>query len=281
VPWSGLGRAGGFYRSPGGVKRPGADVPLGIAAGAPGARLESGHANPRPRGRRQRGELQPFEYDSPPLGPHDALIRVRACGICHSDVHMIDDDWRISRYPLVRGTRWSASVEPATPWSTCRRAPGGRRWQRSSCLRCRDCCAATSPLPGEPLGDRRRPWRLRRPPGVDGASPFRCRPRSRPRWPARCCAVDHVYSRCARRHGLGAGDRGGRRRRPGHLAVQFAARSATGSPHSPPARTRPAPPRAGRGGGGDHPRRKVPKRLERRSTSWWPRRLLRSTGMPT
>jgi D-arabinose 1-dehydrogenase-like Zn-dependent alcohol dehydrogenase len=41
--------------------------------------------------------------DQPILDPYDCLIRVRACGICNSDIQMIDNDWGMSRYPLVPG----------------------------------------------------------------------------------------------------------------------------------------------------------------------------------
>jgi D-arabinose 1-dehydrogenase-like Zn-dependent alcohol dehydrogenase len=29
--------------------------------------------------------------DVPEIGPNDALVRVRACGICHTDLHFIDE----------------------------------------------------------------------------------------------------------------------------------------------------------------------------------------------
>src|SRR3972149_1430096 len=29
--------------------------------------------------------------DVPEIGPHDALVKVKACGICHTDLHFIDD----------------------------------------------------------------------------------------------------------------------------------------------------------------------------------------------
>lgn len=47
--------------------------------------------------------LQKFEYDPKPLGPHDVEIQISHCGICHSDLHLIDNDWRRSVYPLVPG----------------------------------------------------------------------------------------------------------------------------------------------------------------------------------
>ncbi len=85
--------------------------------------------------------LEPFRYPIPDLGPQDCLVRVTACGICHSDVHMVDDDWRQSRYPLVPGHEVVGTV--VRVGSALRHlAPGDRvgvGWQRSACLQCLDC----------------------------------------------------------------------------------------------------------------------------------------------
>ncbi len=50
-----------------------------------------------------KGELRPFEYDPGPLPSDEVEIAVRFCGICHSDLSMIDNEWDLSRYPLVPG----------------------------------------------------------------------------------------------------------------------------------------------------------------------------------
>lgn len=49
------------------------------------------------------GQLAPFAYDPGPIGADEVEIKVTACGVCHSDVSMINNDWRASRYPLVPG----------------------------------------------------------------------------------------------------------------------------------------------------------------------------------
>jgi uncharacterized zinc-type alcohol dehydrogenase-like protein len=48
-------------------------------------------------------ELKPFEYDPGPLGRQEVEIEVTHCGICHSDLNMIDDDWGMATFPLVPG----------------------------------------------------------------------------------------------------------------------------------------------------------------------------------
>ena len=46
---------------------------------------------------------QPFEYEPPPLGPNDPEICADHCGICHSDLSMLHDEWGMTTYPFVPG----------------------------------------------------------------------------------------------------------------------------------------------------------------------------------
>ena len=55
----------------------------------------------------KKGALKPFVYEPAALGPHDVEIRISHCGICHSDVHLVDDDWGMGSYPMVPATRSS------------------------------------------------------------------------------------------------------------------------------------------------------------------------------
>lgn len=50
-----------------------------------------------------KGELKPFEYDPGTLAPNDVEIEVAYCGICHSDLSVLDSDWGKTAYPLVPG----------------------------------------------------------------------------------------------------------------------------------------------------------------------------------
>ena len=50
-----------------------------------------------------KSDVTLITYKLKPLGKYDADIRITYNGICHSDVHMIDNDWGMSRYPLVPG----------------------------------------------------------------------------------------------------------------------------------------------------------------------------------
>ncbi|OBP15862.1 alcohol dehydrogenase [Rheinheimera sp. SA_1] len=48
-------------------------------------------------------QLALIEYDPGQLGRQDVEIDVDYCGICHSDLSMIDNEWGMSSYPLVAG----------------------------------------------------------------------------------------------------------------------------------------------------------------------------------
>jgi uncharacterized zinc-type alcohol dehydrogenase-like protein len=50
-----------------------------------------------------KSPLQPFEYDPGELGPDQVEVKVTHCGICHSDLSMLDNEWGMSQFPLVPG----------------------------------------------------------------------------------------------------------------------------------------------------------------------------------
>ncbi len=49
------------------------------------------------------GPLEPFEYDPGPLGAGEVEINVEHCGICHSDISMLNNEWGLTQYPFVPG----------------------------------------------------------------------------------------------------------------------------------------------------------------------------------
>ena len=50
-----------------------------------------------------KAALVPFSVERREPGPHDVLIDIRYCGICHSDVHQARDEWGRSIFPMVPG----------------------------------------------------------------------------------------------------------------------------------------------------------------------------------
>ena len=47
--------------------------------------------------------LKPFSFERRDVGSHDVLIKIRYCGICHSDIHQARDEWGGSIFPMVPG----------------------------------------------------------------------------------------------------------------------------------------------------------------------------------
>ncbi|MBD3409697.1 MAG: alcohol dehydrogenase catalytic domain-containing protein [Ignavibacteriales bacterium] len=90
--------------------------------------------------RERGGALEPFDYDADPLGADDVEIEITHCGICHSDVHLVDDDWGISRYPLVPGHEIVGVVKAKGDDAEVEiGARVGVGWQRGSCGECEWC----------------------------------------------------------------------------------------------------------------------------------------------
>ncbi len=90
---------------------------------------------------RAGGPLQPFDYDAGPLDAEDVEIEVEHCGICHSDLALIDSEWGASTYPLVPGHEVVGRVV-ALGGQTKGLALGQRvgvGWHTRSCLHCRPC----------------------------------------------------------------------------------------------------------------------------------------------
>lgn len=47
--------------------------------------------------------LEPFTFERREPGPHDVLIEILYCGICHSDIHQARDEWGGAMFPMVPG----------------------------------------------------------------------------------------------------------------------------------------------------------------------------------
>ncbi len=47
--------------------------------------------------------LGPFDFERREVGPHDVQLEILYCGVCHSDLHQVRNEWGGSTYPLVPG----------------------------------------------------------------------------------------------------------------------------------------------------------------------------------
>jgi uncharacterized zinc-type alcohol dehydrogenase-like protein len=87
-----------------------------------------------------KAPLTHWSYDSTDLGAFGVIVKITACGICHSDLHMIDNDWGMTQYPFVPGHEVVGHVVEKGSMVTLKiGARVGIGWQRSACLECDDC----------------------------------------------------------------------------------------------------------------------------------------------
>jgi alcohol/geraniol dehydrogenase (NADP+) len=94
-----------------------------------------------------KGKLEPYTYTPGDLAPDEIEIAVESCGICHSDLSMLNNDWNMTAYPFVPGHEVvgrvvaAGSHVPGLP-----DAPGtpvgrtvGLGWTSASCMTCYEC----------------------------------------------------------------------------------------------------------------------------------------------
>ncbi len=92
--------------------------------------------------------LEPYEFTPEPLGPHDVEVEITHCGICHSDLHLVDGDWEVDSWPLVPGHEVVGHVA-ARGAGVTELEPGDRvgiGWQCGACLACEWCLAGDEPF---------------------------------------------------------------------------------------------------------------------------------------
>jgi propanol-preferring alcohol dehydrogenase len=87
-----------------------------------------------------RGALERETRDIPQPGPQQVLLKVRACAVCRTDLHVVDDELPGIRYPIVPGHEIVGEVVACGPGVAI--APGTRLgvpWLGSTCGACEYC----------------------------------------------------------------------------------------------------------------------------------------------
>lgn len=88
-----------------------------------------------------KGNLEPFEFDPGDLKAGEVEIKVSHCGVCHSDLSMLENDWGMSAFPFVPGHEVSGTV--VALGSDAKGLKIGQRvglgWTAHSCLSCPQC----------------------------------------------------------------------------------------------------------------------------------------------
>lgn len=98
--------------------------------------------------------LKPFDYDPGALKPDEVEIEVRSCGICHSDLSMLKNEWGMSQFPLVPGHE-VAGVVAAVGAEVPTHKVGDRvglGWHSRTCMHCRQCLTGYHNLCAEQEG---------------------------------------------------------------------------------------------------------------------------------
>jgi uncharacterized zinc-type alcohol dehydrogenase-like protein len=94
------------------------------------------------------GTLEPFEYDPGSLKDEEVEILVEYCGICHSDLSMLHNEWGITQYPFVPGHEVVGTVaaigDRVTTVKLGQRV--GLGWFSHSCMHCEWCMSGNHNL---------------------------------------------------------------------------------------------------------------------------------------
>jgi alcohol/geraniol dehydrogenase (NADP+) len=129
--------------------------------------------------------LEEFQYELGDLPPTQVDIKISSCGICHSDLSMMQNDWEMTQYPLVPGHEVVGTVE-AVGTAVIHLQPGdtvGVGWTSGSCMSCHQCMSGDHNLCADSQGtivgrhggfaDRIRAesaWTVKIPTGVEALS---------------------------------------------------------------------------------------------------------------
>ncbi|HSI82583.1 MAG: NAD(P)-dependent alcohol dehydrogenase [Candidatus Methylacidiphilales bacterium] len=97
---------------------------------------------------RVKGPLEPFTFDAGDLGPEEVEIQVSHCGICHSDLSMLDNEWGMSAYPFVPGHEVVGTVVALGDHAKGLKVGQvvGVGWSAFSCLSCHQCLSGNHNL---------------------------------------------------------------------------------------------------------------------------------------
>lgn len=92
--------------------------------------------------------LAPYEFDLGPLAPQDVEVSVESCGLCHSDLSVLNNEWGNSKFPFVPGHEAIGKVvalgEQARGLKIGQRV--GIGWTADSCMHCQLCLSGNQNL---------------------------------------------------------------------------------------------------------------------------------------
>jgi len=86
-------------------------------------------------------QLVAYKYDPGELKPNEVEVKISHCGVCHSDIALIDNDWGFSKYPFIPGHEIVGTVSAVGTGVQDRKVGErvGIGWQADSCGICEWC----------------------------------------------------------------------------------------------------------------------------------------------
>ena len=99
-------------------------------------------------------KLEKYTYDLPTIGNEEVDIKVHYCGLCHSDMSMINNEWGLSEYPLVPGHEIVGEVMALGNEVKGLKVGDkvGMGWFSQSCMQCNQCMDGKQHLCGTAEG---------------------------------------------------------------------------------------------------------------------------------
>ncbi|WON73440.1 NADPH-dependent aldehyde reductase Ahr [Nitrosospira sp. Is2] len=96
----------------------------------------------------EKQKLESVVYDAGPLDPEEVEIAVEFCGLCHSDLSILNNDWGVSQYPVILGHeavgRITAVGDQVKGLRVGQRVGVG--WTSASCMHCDQCMTGNQHL---------------------------------------------------------------------------------------------------------------------------------------
>jgi len=88
-----------------------------------------------------KGKFEPFEFDAGELKSEEIEIKVSYCGLCHSDLSMLNNEWEMTAYPFVGGHE--AVGEIVAAGENVKGVKVGDKvglgWNAETCMQCEQC----------------------------------------------------------------------------------------------------------------------------------------------
>ncbi|NPA91398.1 MAG: zinc-dependent alcohol dehydrogenase family protein [Chloroflexi bacterium] len=101
----------------------------------------------------EENPLQLEEVPKPHVGPGQILLHVRTCGVCHTDLHIVEGDLPLHKSPIIVGHQIVGIVEEVGPGVTQHKVGDrvGVPWVYKMCGKCEFCRSGKENLCLNPL----------------------------------------------------------------------------------------------------------------------------------